>query len=76
MTLVNKNPFLFGPGPVKRIPQGAFTQYGRMPPLQGFSLAAAQGVALALTVSFAYKTFFGDPQVKQIENYYRENPPR
>ena len=76
MTLVNKNPFLFGPGPVRRIPKGAFTATGRMPPLQGFSVAAAQGVALALAVSFGYKIFFGDPQVKQIEKYYRENPPR
>lgn len=76
MALVNKNPFLFGPGPVKRVPAGAFTQYGRMAPLNGFTLAAAQGVALALAVSFSFKFFIGDPQIKQIEDYYKENPPR
>lgn len=76
MTVINKNPYLFGPGPVKRIPKGAFTQVGRMPPLQGFSVAAAQAIGLALVVSFGYKYFFGDPQIKKIENYYKENPPR
>lgn len=74
--LINKNKFLFGPGPVRRVPQGAFRSYGAMPPLRGFSIAAAQGVALALATSYAFKIFVGDVQIKQIEDYYKENPPR
>jgi len=74
--LINRNPYLYGPGPVKRVPTGFLTQYGRMTPLRGFSMAALHGVAIALTGSFAFKFFFGDPQIKAIEDYYRENPPR
>lgn len=74
--LINRNPYLFGPGPVKRVPKGAFTSYGRLPPLQGFSMAALHGVALALTGSLLFKYTFGDPQIRAIEQYYEENPPR
>lgn len=74
--IINKNPFLYGPGPVRRIPKGPFSFYGKAPPLQGFSMAAAHGVAIALAGSFFFKFFFGDPQIKAIEEYYKENPPR
>lgn len=74
--IVNQNPYLYGPGPVKRVPSGPFSMYGRAPPLRGFTMAAVHGVALALVTGLGYKFMFGDPQVKQIEDYYKENPPR
>ena len=74
--LINKNPYLYGPGPIKRVPTGTFSYFGRVAPLQGFSSAAMVGVAIALTGSFTFKWFFGDPQIRAIENYYKENPPR
>ena len=74
--LINRNPYLFGPGPVKRIPTGTLTSYGRMPPLQGCSMAAMHGIGLALAGSFAFKFFIGDPEIRTIEKYYEENPPR
>jgi hypothetical protein len=74
--LVNYNPFLFGPGPVRRTPSGVGSYYGRVPALQGFSMAAIHGTIIALAGGFAFKYFIGDPQIKTIETYYRENPPR
>lgn len=74
--MINRNPYLYGPGPVKRIPSGVGSYYGRLPPLQGFSMAAAHGVVIALLGSFIFKYGFGDPQIKAIEDYYKENPPR
>lgn len=74
--IVNKNPYLFGPGPVRRVPKGIMSYYGRLPPAQGFSMAAIHGTVLALSGGFFYKYFFGDPQIKTIEDYYKENPPR
>jgi len=50
--------------------------FGKLPALQGFSAAAASGVALALLGGFGFKYFFGDPNIRAIENYYKENPPR
>lgn len=74
--IINRNPYLYGPGPIKRVPKGAFTSYGRMPPVQGFALAAAHGVVFALAGSIAWKVFYGDHEIKAIEDYYKENPPR
>lgn len=74
--IINRNPELFGPGPVKRIPKGVFTMYSRMPPVQGFTMAAGHAVVLGLIGSFAFKWTIGDPQIREIEEYYKENPPR
>lgn len=74
--IINRNPYLYGPGPIRRVPKGPMSYYGRLPPLKGFSMAAIHGVAFALTGSFLFKFFVGDPQIKAIEDYYRENPPR
>jgi hypothetical protein len=75
--IINRNPYLFGPGPIKRIPsRPGFGYFGRLPPLAGFSQAAAIGVGIALAGSFTFKWVFGDPQIRAIEEYYRENPPR
>lgn len=74
--IINKNPYLYGPGPVKRVAKGPMSMYGKMPPVRGFATAAAHGTVLALAGAFAFKIFFGDPQIKQIEEYYKENPPR
>jgi len=77
--IINRNPYLFGPGPIRRTPTGFMSYYGKLTmknPVQGFSICALHGVALALAGSFCFKWFFGDPQIRTIENYYRENPPR
>jgi hypothetical protein len=75
--IINRNPYLYGPGPVRRIaPKGLVTMYSRMPPVRGFSLAAAHGVVLGLLGGFAFKIMVSDPQIKAIESYYKENPPR
>jgi len=74
--IINRNPYLYGPGPVRRRPSGALSYYARMPAKQGFATAALHGIALALTGSFCFKFFVGDPQIRAIEEYYKENPPR
>jgi hypothetical protein len=75
--IINRNPYLYGPGPVKRVPSRPFFgHFGRLPPLAGFTQAATFGVVLALSGSMFYKVVFGDPQIKAIEQYYKENPPR
>jgi len=74
--IINRNPYLYGPGPVKRTPKGFMTMYSRMPPVQGFALAASHAVALGLAASFIFKYTIGDPQIRAIEEYYKENPPR
>ena len=75
--IVNYNKRLYGPGPVARLPaSGIRGYYARMPPLQGFCMAATHGVILGLGVGLYYKFFMADPDTKKIEQYYRENPPR
>lgn len=75
--VINYNKTLYGPGPVARMPvAGIRGYYARMPPLQGFSMAATHGVLLGLAVAGYFKVFMGDPDTKKIEEYYRENPPR
>lgn len=74
--IINYNRYLYGPGPVKRVPKGIFSFYARLPPAQGFSLAAAHGMVISLAGAFMFKYFIGDPQIRAIEEYYRENPPR
>lgn len=71
--IVNKQPRLYGPGPVKRV---SATYYGKMPPLRGFAMCAAQGVALGIAVSLAFKFGMADPSTRAIEEYYKENPPK
>jgi hypothetical protein len=76
--IINKNKWLYGPGPVKRSPKGGFWSYyviGKSP-AYGFSLMATHGVILSVLVASGYKYFFFDPQIKAIEEYYRENPPK
>jgi hypothetical protein len=70
--LINRNPHLYGPGPVARMPSGI----GAMDPLKGLVTCAAQGLAVGLAGGFFYKFFIGDPGIQKIEDYYKENPPR
>lgn len=70
---INKNPFLYGPGPLGRRPT---TGIGARPPLQGLVICAAQGLAFAMAGGFVYKFSLGDPGIKAVEDYYKENPPR
>ena len=71
--LVNRNPELFGPGPLARRPAGGI---GAMPPLRGLIVCASQGMAVALLGGIAYNVLIGNPELKKIEDYYKENPPR
>jgi hypothetical protein len=75
--IINYNKRLFGPGPVNRIPaSGIRGYYARMPPLKGFTMAAAHGVTMGLAAAFYFKFYMADPDTRAIEEYYRENPPR
>jgi hypothetical protein len=75
--IINYNKRLYGPGPVARIPApGIRGYYARMPPLQGFTMAAVHGITLGFGLSFYYKYFMGDPDTLAIKKYYEENPPR
>jgi hypothetical protein len=72
--LINRNPELFGPGPIARRP--AAGGIGAMPPLRGLVVCASQGLAVALLGGIAYNVLIGNPEIKKIEDYYKENPPR
>lgn len=72
--LINRNPQLFGPGPVARRP--AEGSIGAMPPLRGLVVCASQGLAAGLAGGLVYNVFLGNPQIAKIEAYYEENPPR
>jgi len=75
--IINYNKRLFGPGPLARVPaKGISGYYARMPPLQGFVMAAVHGTAIGLGVGLYYKFFMGDPDTKTIKQYYVDNPPR
>lgn len=70
--IINRNKWLYGPGPLGRRPTGL----GARPPLQGLVICAAQGVAVALAGGIAYNVFLGNPGMKAIDDYYKENPTR
>ena len=72
--LINRNPQLFGPGPVARRP--AEGSIGAMPPLRGVVICASQGIAFGLFGGIAYNVVWGNPQIAKIAAYYEENPPR
>lgn len=72
--LVNRNPLLFGPGPLARRPTPGTV--GAMPPLKGLVTCASGGLAFGLAGGFGYKIFLGDPHTRKVEEYYMENPPR
>ena len=71
--LINRNPLLYGPGPVARRPQGGV---GAMPPLRGLVVCASQGLAVALAGGITYNVVWGNPGIQKVEDYYKENPPR
>jgi hypothetical protein len=71
--IVNKDPRLYGPGPVRRVSP---SYYGKMAPLKGFAMCATHGIALGIVGGLFYKFFLGDPETRSIEEYYRENPPK
>ena len=70
--LINRNPLLYGPGPLARRPTGL----GAMPPLRGLVMCAGQGIAFGLAGGLLYLFGIGNPQIQKIEDYYKENPPR
>mmetsp|Transcript_11277 Transcript_11277/g.16485 ORF Transcript_11277/g.16485 Transcript_11277/m.16485 type:complete len:84 (-) Transcript_11277:91-342(-) len=69
--IVNKNPFLYGPGPLARRPGGM----GDEPPLKSLIYIASSGVGISLAAGLFYKIFMGDPWIKKINDYYAENYP-
>eukprot|EP00554_Chaetoceros_debilis_P005849 CAMPEP_0194079816 /NCGR_PEP_ID=MMETSP0149-20130528/5957_1 /TAXON_ID=122233 /ORGANISM="Chaetoceros debilis, Strain MM31A-1" /LENGTH=74 /DNA_ID=CAMNT_0038761399 /DNA_START=78 /DNA_END=302 /DNA_ORIENTATION=+ len=68
----NYNKVLYGPGPLGRKPFGL----GARPPLQGLIICATQGIAVGLVCGFGYNIVWGNPMIKKIEDYYKENPTR
>ena len=75
--IINYTRRLFGPGPVARVPAaGIRGYYARMPPLQGFTMAAIHGLIMGFGAALYFKFFMGDPDTRAIEEYYKENPPR
>jgi hypothetical protein len=72
--LINRNPHLYGPGPLARRP--AEGSIGAMDPLKGLVVCASQGLAVAVAGGLAYNVFIGNPSLKKVEDYYKENPPR
>ena len=71
--LINRNPELFGPGPLARRNEGGI---GAMEPLKGLTTCALQGLGFALTGGLIWKFTVGDPGTQMVEDYYKENPPR
>eukprot|EP00579_Thalassiosira_antarctica_P001134 CAMPEP_0201867944 /NCGR_PEP_ID=MMETSP0902-20130614/2024_1 /ASSEMBLY_ACC=CAM_ASM_000551 /TAXON_ID=420261 /ORGANISM="Thalassiosira antarctica, Strain CCMP982" /LENGTH=83 /DNA_ID=CAMNT_0048393213 /DNA_START=307 /DNA_END=558 /DNA_ORIENTATION=- len=69
---INRNPQLYGPGPVARYATGI----GAMDPLKGLVVCAAQGLAVGLAGGLVYNVVYGNPGLQAIEDYYIENPPR
>ena len=71
--IVNKDPRLFGPGPVRRVPN---TYYAKMSAVRGFSMCATHAIVLGIATGLVYKFTMGDPSTRTIEEYYKENPPK
>mmetsp|Transcript_14447 Transcript_14447/g.21664 ORF Transcript_14447/g.21664 Transcript_14447/m.21664 type:complete len:98 (+) Transcript_14447:248-541(+) len=70
--IINRNKFLYGPGPLGRRPTGL----GARPPLQGLIICAMQGIAVGLVGGLGYNVLYGNPLVNSIEKYYKEHPSR
>ena len=73
LRLINKNKWLYGPGPLGRRPTSGIAA---MPPLRGLVTCAMQGGVVSLVGGFAYLILVGNPGMKQVEDYYKENPTR
>ena len=71
--IINRNPVLYGPGPLARRP---LTGLGARPPLQGLVICALQGIVFGLVGGLGYNVLYGNPLVNSIETYYKENPSR
>lgn len=72
--VVNRNKWLYGPGPLARRPQAG--SIGAMPPLRGLVTCALYGGVVSLVGGIGYLVLWGNPTIKSIENYYKENPTR
>ncbi len=72
--IINRNKWLYGPGPVARVSNGYLSYFARLPPAQGFASAAGVGMVLALMASYSFKFVVADPSIKAIEDFYKENP--
>ena len=66
----NRNPRLYGPGPVFRPGKGPATG----PPLQGLIKVAVQGCVLGFIGAMAYKVAIKDPTQRDVEEYYKKHP--
>ena len=75
--VINRNPLLYGPGPVRRESQFYYARLSRTKgPAYSFMVCAAHGIVLGMIGGFGFKWLIGDKQIKMIEDYYKENPPR
>eukprot|EP00591_Stephanopyxis_turris_P013418 CAMPEP_0195506594 /NCGR_PEP_ID=MMETSP0794_2-20130614/173_1 /TAXON_ID=515487 /ORGANISM="Stephanopyxis turris, Strain CCMP 815" /LENGTH=63 /DNA_ID=CAMNT_0040632951 /DNA_START=617 /DNA_END=808 /DNA_ORIENTATION=- len=61
---------LYGPGPFIRVGRGPAAG----PPLRSLVTVAMQGVGLGLVGAFGWKWTFADPMMRDIDNFYKENP--
>lgn len=66
----NQNPWLYGPGPFKRVPTGPAAG----PPLAGLVKVCLQGLVLASAATFAVKKVYVDPQRRAYKEYYEKHP--
>jgi hypothetical protein len=65
--IVNRNPSLYGPGPVARRMGGL----GSRKPLHSLVAIASQGIVLSISLAFAWKYTFGVKEIKVFEDYYQ-----
>eukprot|EP00557_Chaetoceros_sp_GSL56_P013021 CAMPEP_0176479470 /NCGR_PEP_ID=MMETSP0200_2-20121128/1760_1 /TAXON_ID=947934 /ORGANISM="Chaetoceros sp., Strain GSL56" /LENGTH=75 /DNA_ID=CAMNT_0017875523 /DNA_START=301 /DNA_END=528 /DNA_ORIENTATION=+ len=70
--IINKNKYLFGPGPLARKPTGLAAR----PPLQGLVVCALQALAFSVVGGVGYNMLYGNPMMKTIDEYYKQNPAR
>lgn len=70
MDAPNRNPKLYGPGPVFRAGKGPAAG----PPLQSLIKVAVQGCALGFVAAMAYKVTIKDPTQRDVEEYYKKHP--
>jgi len=66
----NRNPRLYGPGPVFRAGKGPAAGA----PLASLMKVAVQGAALGFVAAMAYKVTIKDPTQRAVDEYYKKNP--
>jgi len=65
----NQNPYLYGPGPFKRVPKGPAAG----PPLRGLVIVASQAFGIGLVAALTYKYTVSEPQMRRYKQYYENH---